>query len=144
MIFGSLVFSNNFYKSLKIFHLFYSFFTNTHPGSKPKFGRAPELIRRGNKTSILFEDFECNRTSNLKVKHQLNQNIHVQHHRSGRGRAFSKTLQFVMATSGKPSTWFPPGTRRADNFLIALQMFSYLGSDSNFKSLGQIHFLIIF
>ena len=92
--FRSLVFSSNFYKILKIFHHFYGFFTNTHTGSKPKFGRAPELILGGNKTSILFKDFECNKTSNSNAKYHSNQNIHVQDHGSGRGRAFSKTLRF--------------------------------------------------
>ena len=94
MIFWSLVFSNDFYKILKIFHHFYSFFTNTHTGSTPKFGRAPELILGRNKTSILFKDFKCNETSNSNAKYPLNRNFHVQHYGSGRGQAFSKTLRF--------------------------------------------------
>ena len=104
-----MFFSNNFYEILKIFHHFYSFFTNTQPGSKPKFVRAQKLILGGNETSICFKDFECNKTSNLNAKNHSNQNIHVQQHRSSRGRAFPKTLRFGMATSGEPSTWLPLG-----------------------------------
>ena len=61
---------------------------NTQSGSKPGFELAPKLIRMGNQTSIQFEDFECNSTSNSNAKYNVNQNIHVQHHRSSRGRPF--------------------------------------------------------
>ena len=34
----------------------------------------------------------------------------------GGGGPFQKHCDSVCRAGGKPSTWFPPGTRRADNF----------------------------
>ena len=86
-----------------------------------------------------FKDFECNRTSNSNSKYQLNWNIHVPHHRSGRGQAFSKT---VCRAGGKPSTWFLPGTRRADNFAGNLFKCLLLGRYSNSEFLWHYDFQI--
>ena len=81
--------STKFWKYFIILQLFYEHTRRF----KTKVWSSTRADTQGNKTSILFKDFECNRTSNSNSKYQLNQNIHAQHHRSGR-RAFSKTLRF--------------------------------------------------
>ena len=72
-----------------------------YPGCASRFGRANKLILTQNETSIHLNDFEFNRTSNPNAKYQLNFKSDVQCHRCARSQAQS------MATSGKPSIWFP-------------------------------------
>ncbi len=75
----------------------------------PGFGRANKLILTENETSIHLNDFQCNRTSNSNAKYQLNFNYDVKCHRFTRLQVQAISPSVSMATSGKPSTWFPLG-----------------------------------
>ena len=113
---------------------FLQIFTNTHTGSKLKFDRARKLIFSANGTSIWFKDFECNKTSNSNAKHHLNQNIHVQHHRSSRGRAFSKTLRFGMqrAVNRQPGNHSGNSKGRSPSTIVFPKIWNFQNKISSF------------
>ena len=51
----------------------------------------------------------------------------------------------VFRAGGKPSTWFPPGTRRADNLFLGFFYFlTYWERYSNPEFLTQLFFLKMF
>ena len=84
-----------------------------------------------------------NRTCDLNAKYHLNWNIHVPFYGSSRGRAFSKTLRFGITllacrAGGKPSTWLPPGTRRAVNVSDNLFYHLFLWDLCNFEIIEPI------
>ena len=87
---------------LKIFWKFwkysskYQLFSEHTPGFKTQVWISTNSYTRGKLNFRIIKRFECNRTSNSNAKYHLNWNIHVPHHRSGRGQAFSKTLRFGM------------------------------------------------
>ena len=106
---------------LKLWTTFIIFkrFSWTHnTGWKLRFDRVQRLVLMGNETSMWFKDFEGNITSNANAKYQLYQNIHVQHHWSGRGRAFSKTLRFNITLLARSSLLYELVPRAANRLTV--------------------------
>ena len=69
-------------------------------------------IRRSNTEALQYKrQIECNRITNDNQKINKMNEKHVKNHRSSRTPQDGRSLRSSIATSGKPSTWFPPGWR---------------------------------